>query len=167
MNQWTWLLLLAVTEGACSNATAPSPGLFQAQLSGARIATLSGSAIGEVNYTEAFPELQFVIRMHASHGDTLQSIGIRCLGNQPPALGIHTINLAGSDCIAAYGRILLSSQPGTVVLESADAVSGTLTIEASPAGQTVGTFTFRGTMHVDADSVGILRASGSFSADLF
>jgi len=140
--------------------------MFQAQLSGARSATLSGSAIGEVNYTEEFPDLQFVIRMHAPRGDTLQSVGIRCLGNQPPALGVHTIDLVGEDCIAGYSRILLTSQPGTVVLESADAVTGTLTIEASPAGQAVGTFTFRGTMQVDADSVGTLTASGSFSADL-
>jgi hypothetical protein len=60
----------------------------------------------------------------------------------------------------------LTSQPGTVAPERAEAVTGTLTIEASPAGQTAGTFNFRGTLRVDSDSVGIVTASGSFSADV-
>jgi hypothetical protein len=166
-NRYTWLFLLGATVNGCSDATIPPQGMFQAQLTGPRIVGLSGSAIAERNFVEEFPDLHFVIRMHASRGDTLESIGIRCLGDEPPALGAHLIDLAGQECIATYARVLTASQPGTGVLGSADAVTGTLTIVASPAGQTAGTFTFRGTMLVDSDSVGVLMASGSFSADWF
>jgi hypothetical protein len=164
-NRWTWLCLLGVALNGCSDATTPTAGMFHAQLTGVRIAGLSGSAIAERNFTEAFPDLHFVIRMDASRSDTVQTIGIRCLGDHPPALGSHTIDLAGATCVATYSRALTTSEPGTVGLERAEAVTGTLTIEASPAGQTAGSFTFRGTLRVDSDSVGILTASGSFSAD--
>jgi hypothetical protein len=165
-NRWTWLWLLGITLNGCSDATTPPAGLFHAQLTGARTGGLSGSAIAEKTFTEAFPDLHFGLRMHASLADTVQTIGIRCLGDQPPALGIHTIDLAGVECIATYSRVLLTSQPGTVAPERAEGVTGTLTIAVSPAGQTAGTFTFRGTLRVDSDSVGIVTASGSFSADL-
>jgi hypothetical protein len=161
-----WLGLLAGAVNGCSGATAPSPGMFQARLAGARVAVFSGSAIGEVSYTEEFPELQFAIRMHASRGDTLQSIGIRCTGNQPPSAGTHGIDLAGQDCVASYSRVLLNAQPGPRLLESADAVTGTLRIEPSADGQTAGTFSFQGTMEVDGESAGSVTASGSFSADV-
>jgi hypothetical protein len=165
-NRWTWLWLLGITLNGCSDATPPAAGMFHAQLTGARTAGFSGAAIAEASYTEALPELQFGIRMHASRADTQQTIGIRCLGNQPPAQGTHSIDLIGAECIATYSRFLLTSQPGTIAPERAEGVTGTLTIEASPAGQTVGTFTFRGTLRVDSDSVGIVTVSGSFSADL-
>ena len=162
-NRWTLLSLLGISLLGCSDATTPPAGMFHAQLTGARTGGFSGSAIAERNFTEAFPDLHSVIRMLASRADTVQAIGIRCLGDQPPALGTHTIDLAGAERIATYSRSI--SQPGTLAPERAEGVTGTLTIEASPAGQTVGTFTFRGTLRVDSDSVGIVTASGSFSAD--
>lgn len=105
--------------------------MFHAQLTGARTGGLSGSAIGEVSYTEAFPDLQFGIRMHASRAETLQTIAIRCLGNQPPALGTHVIDLAGAECIATYSRVLSISQPGTVAPERAEGITGTGSCEST------------------------------------
>jgi hypothetical protein len=166
-NQRALLLLLGIALNGCSDSEGPSPGIFQAQLTGARVAGLSGSSNAQRSFTLEFPDLQFAIGMYAPRGDTIQTIGIRCQGDQPPALGVHTLDLSGEDCIAGYSRILSPSQGGAIVLESAEAVSGTLTIETSPPDQTAGTFTFRGTMLVDADSVGILLVSGSFSADVF
>jgi hypothetical protein len=104
--------------------------------------------------------------MYAPRGDTIQTLGIRCRGDLPPALGTHTVDALGEDCIAGYSRVLSPSQGGTIVLESAEAISGTLIIETSEPGQLAGTFIFRGTMVVGADSVGILQVSGSFSADV-
>jgi hypothetical protein len=46
------------------------------------------------------------------------------------------------------------------------ASSGTLTIGPSDPGQTAGAFAFTGTLVIDADSVGTLQATGSFSADV-
>jgi hypothetical protein len=141
--------------------------MFQAQLTGARVARLSGSSNAQRSFTVELPDLQFGIGMFAPRGDTVQSVGIRCQGDQPPALGVHTLDASGEDCIAGYARVLSLSQGGEIVLESAEAISGTMTIETSQPDQLVGTFTFRGTMLVEADSVGILQVSGSFNADVF
>jgi hypothetical protein len=163
-NRHTWLLALGVVVVGCSDATSPPPNAFQAQLTGARTGGVSGVAIAERSFTEQFPDLHFVIRMPASRGDTLATIGIRCLGDQPPVPGSHTIDLAGQECVATYSRVLLSSQP--VVIERADAAMGTLAIDPATPAQTAGTFTFSGTMLVDGDSVGVVRVSGRFSAAL-
>ena len=151
--------------GGCSDSTTPSPGTFRAQLTGARVANMSGSAIAERNFTGEHPDLHSVIRMHASSGDTIQTIAIRCLGDEPPAAGVHAIDLAGEDCVAMYTRVLTTSEGGAVLLESADAVEGTLTIETSE-GAPEGYFSFRGTLLADSESAGTVTASGSFSADL-
>jgi hypothetical protein len=166
-NQRALLLLLGIALNSCSDSAGPSPGTFQAQLTGARVASLSGSSNAARSFTQEFPDLQFAIGMYAPRGDTIQTLGIRCRGDQPPALGVHTLDESGEDCIAGYSRVLSTSQGGTIVLESAEAISGTLTIETSQPSQMTGTFSFRGTMLVDADSVGILQVSGSFSADVF
>jgi hypothetical protein len=141
--------------------------MFRAQLTGARVAILSGSSNAAPSFTQEFPDLQFAIGMHALRGDTIQTLGIRCQGDQPPAPSVHTLDASGNDCIAGYSRVLSPSQGGAIVLESAAASSGTLTVETSQPGQLIGTFSFRGTMMVDADSVGILQVSGRFNAAVF
>ncbi len=165
-NRWALLLPLGIAVNGCSDSAAPAPGMFRAQLTGARVATLSGPSTGERNFTEEFPELHFVIRMQAPRGDTIQALMIRCRGDQSPAPGTHTIDLSGEDCVASYSRAVLMSQPGTIVRERMEAASGTLTIENPAAGQAAGTFAVEGTLRFDSDSVGILGASGRFSADL-
>jgi hypothetical protein len=166
-NQRALLLLLGIALNGCSDSEGPSPGMFQAQLTGARVASLSGSSNAARSFTQEFPDLQFAIGMYAPRGDTVQTLGIRCEGDQPPVLGVHTFDASEEDCIAGYSRVLSPSQGGVIVLESAEATSGTLTIETSQPGQLAGTFSFRGTMLVDADSVGILQVFGSFSANVF
>ena len=137
--------------------------MFQAQLSGARTANLFGPALAERNFTEEFPDLHFVIRMPAQRGDTIQTIAIRCLGDQPPPPGSHAIDPTGEACVATYSRVHLTSP--AAVLESADAETGTLTIETPKAGQLTGAFTFRGSMMVEGASAGIVILSGHFSAE--
>jgi hypothetical protein len=150
----------------CSDSTAPAQGMFRAQLTGTRVANLSGSALAERNFAEDSPPgLHFVIRMHAPSGDTVHTIAIRCLGDDPPAAGAHTIDPAGEDCIAMYTRVLVTLEGGAVLLERADAAEGTVTIETSQ-GAPVGFFSFQGTLLENSDPVGTLTASGSFSADL-
>jgi hypothetical protein len=166
-NQRTLLLLFGIALNSCSDSAGPSPGTFRAQLTGARVASLSGSSNATRSFTQEFPDLQFAVGMYAPRGDTIQTVGIRCQGDQPPAPGVYTLTTSGQDCTAGYSRVLSSSQGGAVVLESAEAISGTLNVETSPPGQVAGTFSFRGTMLVDADSVGILQVSGSFNAQVF
>lgn len=140
--------------------------MFRAQLTGTRVANLSGSALAERNFGEDTPSgLHFVIRMHAPRGDTVHTIAIRCLGDDPPAAGVHTIDPAGEDCIAMYTRVHVTLEGGAVLLERADAAEGTVTIETSQ-GAPAGFFTFQGTLLENTDSVGTLTASGRFSADL-
>lgn len=140
--------------------------MFRAQLAGARIANLSGSALAERNFAEDSPPgLHFVIRMHAPRGDTVHTIAIRCLGDDPPAAGAHIIDPAGEDCIAMYTRVLVNREGGAVLLERADAAEGTVTIETSQ-GAPAGFFSFEGTLLENSDPVGTLTISGSFSADL-
>jgi hypothetical protein len=140
--------------------------MFRARLTGARVANLSGVALAERSFAgDAPPGLHFVIRMHALRGDTAQTLAIRCLGDDPPAAGAHTIDPADGDCIAMYVRILVTRGGGAVLLERADAAQGTVTIETSQGGP-AGFFSFQGTLLKDSDPVGTLTASGSFSAEL-
>ena len=159
-------LLAWVVLSGCSDSVAPSPGMFRAQLTGARVATLSGPANAGPIFAEEFPELQFTIRMYAPRGDTIQAIVMRCRGDQPPASGDHALDSSGADCIGSYSRIVLTQEGGMILLESAAASSGSLTVRPSQEGQTAGTFTFTGILIVDSDSVGILKVSGEFSAEL-
>jgi hypothetical protein len=160
------LLLLGAVLYGCTDSAAPAAGMFRAQLTGARVGTLSGPANAEQIFTEEFPELQFAIRMHAQRGDTIQALVIRCQGDQPPASGDYALDPSGETCIGSYSRMASTVEGGTIPLETAAASSGILTIGPSQPGQTVGTFTFSGALIVDSDSVGTLEASGTFSADL-
>ncbi len=160
------LLLFGIALNGCSDSAGPSPGSFRAQLTGARAAILAGSSNAQRSFIVEFPDLQFAIGMYAPRGDTIQTLGIRCQGDQPPPPGVHQVDLSGEQCVAHYSRVLSTAEGGSIVLESAEAISGTLTIERSEPGQTAGSFSFLGTLVVGADSVGALRASGSFNADL-
>jgi len=165
-NRGAWLLVLAVVSSGCSDSTAPAQGTFRAQLTGTRVANLSGSALAERNFAEDIPPgLHFVIRMHAVRGDTVHTIAIRCLGDDPPAAGAHTIDPAGEECIAMYTLVLMTLEGGAVLLERADGAEGTVTIETSQ-GAPAGFFSFQGTLLENATPVGTVTASGSFSADL-
>jgi len=141
--------------------------MFQAQLTGARGASLSGVSNAQRSFTVEFPDLQFGIGMYSTQGDTLETIGIRCQGDQPPALGVHSLDASAEDCIANYSRVLSPSQDVEIMLASAQALSGTLTVEPGQPGQTAGTFSYSGPMLVGADTVGVLQVSGIFSADTF
>jgi hypothetical protein len=161
------LLLAGAVLSACSGSTAPSPGTFRAQLTGARVASWSGPSNAGVASSVEFPDQQFAIRMFAPRGDTIQTLGIRCPGEQPPGSGAHTLNPTGADCVGSYSRIVSTLEGGTFVLEIMAASSGNLTIGPSPEGQTTGTFDFSGPLIVGSDSVGTLEVSGAFSAELF
>ena len=160
------LLLFGAALSGCSDSAAPSPGMFRAQLSGARVATLSGPSNAGPTFAEDFPELQFTIRMFAPLGDTIQALSIRCRGDQPLPSGEYALDPSGATCIGRYSRVLSTVEGGTTLLEIMTASSGRLTIAPSEAGQTVGTFAFSGTLTADADSVGVLDVSGAFSAEL-
>lgn len=162
-NTRSWLLVVGVAAVGCSDGTSPPTNMFQAQLTGARTESLFGVALAERTFTEEFPDLHFVIRMPVQRGDTLQTIAIRCFGDQPPPRGSHAIDLSGEECVATYSRVLLTAT--LAVLERVDAEVGTLTIETANVGQVVGTFTFRGTMMTGAVSAGLLSSSGHFSAE--
>lgn len=165
MNRRGVPLLLAVALGACSDAAAPAAGMFRAQLSGARVATLSGASNAETIFSEESPEPQYAIRMFAERGDTVQALVLRCRGDQPPLPGQYPLGPSGERCAGTYSRVVSTLEGGTIVLEFAAASSGVLTIRESQSGQTAGTFGFRGILVVEADSVGTLEATGTFSAD--
>jgi hypothetical protein len=160
------LLLLVVALNGCSDSAGPSPGSFRSKLTGARVASLAGFSNAQRSFTVEFPDLQFAIGMYAPRGDTIQTLGIRCRGEQSPAPGVYRIDPSGEQCIANYSRTLSTAQGGAIVLESAEATSGTLIIGRSAPDQTAGSFSFSGTLLIGGDSAGILQASGSFSADL-
>ncbi len=153
----------------CSDATAPAPGTFRARLTGARLASLSGTSNASAITTEALPGWVFAIRMFDGQGDTLRSISIQCPGQEPPAPGTYAIdtvvNFSEPDCLGGYGR-LISTLEGTTILELASASSGRVTINASSTDQLEGTFNFSGMLVVGLDSVGTVAASGTFSAVL-
>jgi len=165
MRHRTLFLVGAVLSG-CSEAAAPGAGTFRAQLTGARMGSLSGVSNADQIFAEPFPGPQFAIRMYALRGDTTVVLGLSCPGDQPPTAGQYELDELGEHCIATYSRVLSTSEGGAIVLESMAASSGTLTIGPSDPGQTEGSFAFTGTLVIDADSVGTLRATGSFSADL-
>jgi hypothetical protein len=158
-------LLLAVALGGCSDAASPQPGTFRAQLSGARAATLSGPSNAGTAFTEELPELQFAIRMFDERGDTVQALVLRCRGDQPPLPGEYPLNSSGEPCAGTYARGVSTPEGAIIELELAAASSGLLTIGQSQPGQIAGAFRFRGVLVVEADSVGTLEATGTFSAD--
>ena len=158
-------LLLAVALGGCSDTASPEPGTFRAQLSGARVATLSGASNAERAFSEPFPELQYAIRMFDERGDTVRALVLRCLGDQPPLPGEYPLGTSGQPCAGTYARGVQTPEGGIMELEFAAASSGLLTIGQSQSGQIGGTFRFRGVLVVETDSVGTLEASGTFNAD--
>jgi hypothetical protein len=139
--------------------------MFRAQLSGARVATLSGASNAGPIFSEESPEAQFAIRMFANRGDTIQALVLRCRGDQPPLPGDYPLGPSGDSCAGSYSRIVSTLEGGLIELERAAASSGVVTIGQSQPGQTAGTFRFRGVLIVEADSVGTLEATGTFSAD--
>jgi hypothetical protein len=160
----TVLVLLAIALGGCSDSAAPAAGMFRAQLSGARVATLSGASNAETIFSEESPGPQYAIRMFAERGDTVQALVLRCPSDQPPLPGDYPLDSSGEGCAGTYARGV-SNLDGTIVLERAAASSGVLTIREAQPGQTAGAFEFRGILVVEADSVGTLQATGTFSAD--
>jgi hypothetical protein len=154
----------AILIVGCSEGTGPSPGVFRAQLSGARVAAMSGASNAGVIYTVDFPDARFAIRMFAQRGDTVRVITILCPGEEPPAPGTYAVTASVSDCPGTYSRVVFPVEGGTIILEQASASSGSVTISASSGDQTVGTFTFTGILVVGTDSVGTVAASGEFSA---
>ena len=160
----TRVFLGAVLLIGCSDVTAPAAGMFQAQLSGARVATMSGPSNAGTSFTADFPDTRFAIRMFATQGDTVRVITFLCPGEAPPAPGTYPVTQAASDCPGRYSRVVSTLAGGTVVLEQAAASFGSLTISPSGEGQTVGTFSITGLLVVGTDSVGTLDASGTFSA---
>jgi hypothetical protein len=160
------LLLPVVLLSSCSDSAEPSPGTFRAQLTGARVATLSGSSNADRVSADPYPDLQFAIRMFAEQGNMTQVLVIRCRGDQPPAEGDYTLDPSGEECIGRYSSVLSTPGGGAIVVDSAAASSGTMTIGPSQPGQTAGSFSFSGTLIAGPDTLGTLGASGTFSADL-
>ncbi len=158
-----WFLGAGLIIG-CSDVTAPAPGMFRAQLSGARVAAMSGPSNAGPIFSEQFPDPQFAIRMFAPQGDTIRVIAIHCPGQEPPARGRYAVNVSESDCLGSYSRVVSTLEGGATVLEQASASSGTVTISSSSEGQTVGTFNFTGILVLGSDSAGSMAASGAFSA---
>ena len=159
------LVLLPVALGGCSDSAAPAPGMFRAQLSGARVATLSGASNAEAIFSGESTEPQYAIRMFAERGDTVQALVLRCQGDQPPLPSEYPVDSSGEPCAGTYARVVSNLEDGVIELERAAASSGVVTIRESQPGQTAGAFQFRGILIVEADSVGTLGATGTFSAD--
>src|SRR5918996_2357169 len=134
------LFLGAVLLSGCSESAEPSPGMFRAQLEGARVATLSGPSNAGPTFTEEFPEPRFTIRMFASQGDTIRAIVIGCRGEQPPPSGTYAVDPSGSGCVGSYSRSIATPDVGAIVLEQTTASAGSVRITESGAGQTSGTF---------------------------
>ena len=151
---------------ACSEPPELTPGTFRAGLNGALTASLSGSALGEDIFTEEFPQPLFAIRMLAENGDTGRMVSIRCAGAGPLPPGNYPITPAVTPCAGGYLRFVSSLEEGTTVLESMQASSGSLTIVAGPAGQSIGRFSLRGPLVVGVESAGDLSVSGTFDADV-
>ena len=153
---------------ACSDATGPAPGTFRAQLTGARLAALSGTSNASAITTEELPDWLFAIRMFDEQGDTVRFISIGCLGQEPPAPGTYAIdtavNLSDPDCLGSYSRAVSTLEAGLIFLEGASAASGRVTISASTPDRIEGTFNFSGMLVVGSDSAGTVAASGAFSA---
>jgi hypothetical protein len=157
---------LALLAAACSDSSGPSPDSFRAQLRGARTATLSGAALTDHNFVQEYPDHHFVIRMHAEAGDTVQTIALRCRGDDPPAPGSHSLGSSADEvCIATYSRIVVPPEGGATILGLAGAASGELNLESPENDQLPGVFAFSGLLVAEGDTVGTLQVSGSFSAD--
>lgn len=157
------LMLLGCSDG--SETAAPPPGgEFQARLTGARTAVLSGSSNAGSIYTEAAPAGLFAIRMFAGHGDTIRAIVIDCPGQDRPATGTYPVSAAAEQCGGGYSRVVSTPGAGTIILELASASSGSVKITRSSDGQVAGTFSFNGILVVGSDSVGTVAASGGFNA---
>jgi hypothetical protein len=104
--------------------------------------------------------------MHAEAGDTVQTIALRCRGDDPPAPGSHSLgSSADEDCIATYSRIVVPPEGGATILGLAGAASGELNLESPENDQLPGVFAFSGLLVAEGDTVGTLQVSGSFSAD--
>ncbi|HET9040881.1 MAG TPA: hypothetical protein VFN40_11955 [Gemmatimonadales bacterium] len=161
---WATVLVLGCSDG--SGPTAPAAGRFQAQLSGALNATLSGTSNGGAFATEDFPDGRFAIRMYAPQADTLRSVNIDCPGLARPEPGSYPIGSGMEGCRGAYGRLFSSVSAGTIVLEHLSASSGQVVITVSTDGQLAGTFRFDGILVADPDTVGPVTASGAFNAIL-
>ena len=159
-----FMLLLACSDG--SGPTGPAVGRFQAQLSGALNAVLSGSSNGGAFSTEEAPDGRFAIRMFAPQADTLRSVNIDCPGLVRPEPGTYAIGSGPEGCRGAYGRLFSSMSGGTIVLEHMSATSGQVTVTASSDGQLGGTFRFEGSFVVGPDTLGTVTASGTFNAAL-
>jgi hypothetical protein len=160
-----WLFCGTILMIGCSDATAPAPGMFQARLSGARVASMSGVSNGRAGFTEE-AGAQFGIGMFALERDTARSISISWPGDQPPAPGTYALNGSGSECSGGYTRSFSSFETGTTFLEQLSASSGRVIVSSSSGGQVMGTFIFTGILVAGSDSVGSVTASGAFSAEV-
>ena len=167
MSRAACICLGALLMLGCSGdgqVTAPPGGSFQARLSGARTATLSGPSNAGAFFDEASPEAPFAIRMYAEQGDTVRRILIDCPRLTPPAPGTLRVSGAPGECQARYSRLVFTQGADIIVLEQALASSGSATITASDPGQLSGVFSFTGRLVVGADSLGTITASGGFNA---
>ena len=162
------VLAAAVLSAGCGDSSGPTASSFAGRLTGARILTLSGTSNGGTIFTEDHPDAQFAMRMFDERGDTVFALVILCPGGQPPAPGPHAIAPGIEDCNAIYSRSVVAapSLGGLVVLESAEASTGRVTIGDRSGDQVPGTFSFTGPLLAGTDSVGTISASGSFSAQV-
>jgi hypothetical protein len=155
------MVLLAV---GCSDGTEPAlptDGLFTARLTGARSLQLTGSASAGIVYIETGSE--YVVRMFNPGGDDLRSVIIACQGDGMTELGPHALG-PDADCQARYSRFVESPSTGSAVAESAEAVSGTVTVTTASDEEFAGRFTFQGELLSGTDTVGPLTATGTFRA---
>jgi hypothetical protein len=156
-----WIVLLAVGCSDGMEPALPANGVFTGKLTGARTFDLAGSASAGIVYIETGSE--YVVRMFDPVGDEVRGIIIGCQGDAIPELGPHALG-PGADCHARYSRFAQSPSPGSTVAESAEAVSGTVTVTRAVDEEFAGRFTFQGELLTDTDTVGPLAASGTFRA---
>jgi len=152
-------VLLAVACSDGSEPDLPEVGSFEASLRGARSGQLSGSA----NTGSAGTELGdfYAIRMFATPSDgTVSFVSLICPFSVPIAVGTYQFG-PGQLCEARYG---MAASDGFSVIELALAESGSMTVSVSNDEEIDGRFRFQGPLVRDADTVGVVSASGSFRA---
>ncbi|MBA3498643.1 MAG: hypothetical protein H0T86_16215 [Gemmatimonadales bacterium] len=156
------LLAAAMLLAGCSEPTGPAAGTFEARLSGALAAALSGPSNGDLVYSEALPEGRYTISMVAAQGDSVRLISIQFPGQVLPTPGTYAVSALDADSQGRYS--LLAS--GLEVVERASAAAGSVTIGEVSQGQAVGTFSFSGTLVAGPDTTGTVTVAGAFSATL-
>jgi hypothetical protein len=157
------ILLLA----GCSDAAAPGPGSFHARLSGVRMTTLSGESGASPFFGVEYPDARFAIRMFDQGGGEVRALVLHCPGETPPPAGAYAVSTAVADCAGSYSRVRTTVEGEISVLETMQASSGQLTVNAVDGGEVTGSFNFQGTLVVGSDSGGRLLATGAFSSTTF